>query len=182
MNKNQRSGVARCAAFLDEKCYANFADTLHRPDAPHAARMALLHSGVPWDLYELADFHEVADRYRVVGFIVPSPTDGVRAAQQWCDDHGVPYLEFAEGRCSEDPRPVRDFCVSHGIHCYNDEGHAVYVSQNMIALHARTSGAQHLKLPRRQQVTPLFPSAPAFEATEIPLHLQCGETAVFRLE
>lgn len=182
MNKNKRSGVAECAAFIDEKCYANFDDPLHRSAVPHLTRMALLHSGIPWDLYELSDFREVADRYRVVGFIVPAPTDGVHAAQEWCDNHGVPYLEFAEGHCSDDPRPVRDFCVSHGIHCYNDEGHAVYVSQNLIALHARTAGTQHLKLPQRHQITPLFPSAPAFEATEIPLSLQCGETAVFRLE
>ena len=174
--------VARCAAFLDERSYDVFDDPCHRSTVPHAARMALLHSGVPCDFYEISDFAEVASRYRVVFFIVPSPTDGVREAESWCVGHGVPYLEFAEGHCTEDPRPVRDFCVSHGLHCYNDEGHAIYVSQNMIALHARTSGTQHLKLPRRQQVIPLFPAAPAFEATEIPLQLQCGETAVFRLE
>ena len=182
MDNSVYSGVAECAAFVDERSYACFDEPTHRATAPYMARMALLHSGVPWDLYEISDFSEVADRYRVVGFIVPAPTENVRVAQSWCGKHGVPHLEFVEGECSDDPCAVREFCVSHGIHCYNDEGHAVYVLRSLIALHAKTTGTQLLRLPRRQRITPLFPTAPSFEANEIPLQLNRGETAVFRLD
>ena len=182
MNKNQRPGVAQCAAFIDERCYANFDDPLHRSAVPHLTRMALLHSGIPWDLYELSDFHEVADRYRVVGFIVPAPTDGVRAAQEWCDNHGVPYLEFAEGHCSDDPRPVRDFCKEHGLHCYNEDGHAIYVSRNLLAVHGAADGMTCLNLPTLRKVTPLFPPGEPQVASEIKVMVQAGETQVFRLD
>ena len=181
MTYHEAACVTRCAAFLDERSYAAFDEALYRPPCVHAARMAMLHSGVPWDIYEISDFAEVIGRYAVAAFIVPSPTPAVQSAQSWCVEHGVPFLEFAEGRCSDAPRVVRDFCVSHGVHCYADGDHAVYVGRGVIALHASSSGEQLIKLPNKQHITPLYPAGESWLGTQIPLCLKRGQTAVFRL-
>ncbi len=176
----ERGSVAQCAVFLDEEAFAAAAED-DRFASPHAARMALLHCGVPWDFYELRDFSEVIARYRVAGFIVPTPTNALRDAQRWCDDHGVPWLEFTENEPAKSPQVVREFCVAHGAHCYCEGGHAIYVAQNWLALHAASTGEQRLRLPRPCQITPLFPAGNACFASEITLQLKCGETAVFRI-
>ena len=182
MSDEDRSGIAECAAFVDERSYAFAVRGDHCFAAPHHARMALLHSGVPCDFYELADFPEVAPRYRAFFFIEPIMTEGLRKAMAWCDARRLPWMPFREGECTSDERPVRQFCLAHGLHCYNLDGHAMYISRNLVSLHARTSGYQTIQLPEVRKVTPLFPSGESFVSNQIALSLAVGETAVFRLD
>ena len=199
-----RASVAECAAFIDERSYACQKEPMDCSPTPHIARMAFLQSGVPCDFYELSDFREVVGRYRVVAFIVPLPTEGIQTAQAWCDDHGLPWLEFSgesmrlqyqasvplppvndfeDNACLEAATSIaRQFCVAHGLHCYNDSGSLVYAARNWITLHAATSGEQRVKLTGRRRIAPLFPAGTPWIGDEIVLRLPKGATAVFRLD
>ena len=199
-----RASVAEFAAFIDERSYAQQVEPLECAAAPHLARIACQQSGVPCDFYEASDFAEAAPRYRAVAFIVPAPTPAICAAQEWCDKQGMPWLEFTnetiriQGQAPIQLPPINDFadnasleaataitrqfCQSHGLHCYNESGDAVYVSRNWITLHAAATGEQRLKLPERRTITPLFPAGEPWTGDAITLHLPCGGTAVFRLD
>ncbi len=182
MNDEGRDSVAECAVFLDERAYALSLRGNERFTCPHAARMAVLQSGVPADYYELSDFQEVARRYRALFFIVPEATEKLREAEKWCDESNIPWREFAEGECTDDPRPVREFCKAHGLHCYNEDGHAMYVSRNLMAIHGAADGMTGIYLPNSRKITPLFPCGVPLKAREVKVMIRAGETKVFRLE
>ena len=199
-----RASVAECAAFIDERSYAQQEEPMACSATPHIGRMAFQQSGVPCDFFELSDFRDVAARYRVIAFIVPFPTEGIRDAESWCDEHGMPWMEFVgesvrfQGQAPQPLPPVNDFmdnscidaavgharqfCQAHGLHCYTDSGSVVYAARNWVTLHAAADGEQRVKLPERRTITPLFPAGEPWVGDEITLSLAKGGTAVFRLD
>ena len=204
LNDTDRGSVAEFAAFIDERSYAQQKEPMESSATPHLSRIACQQTGVPCDFYEISDFWEVVPRYRAVAFIVPASTTALHVAQAWCDGQRKPWMaftgehiqrqhqttiplppvnHFADNGCLQAATVItREFCKSHGLHCYNDSGDAVYVSRNWITLHAFASGEHRLKLPRQRKITPRFPRGDAWIGEEIILHLNCGGTAVFRLD
>ena len=96
-------------------------------------------------------------------------------------------MEFTDEKCvsceiSEVAAIVREFSVANGLHCYNSDGHAVYVSRGLIAIHGRADGVTELHFPQCQTIIPLFPKGETWEGRNFRLSISLGETLVYRLK
>ena len=54
---------------------------------------------------------------------------------------------------------ARAFCLAHGLHCYNSDGHAVHASRNLVARHGIRDGATTLRFGGAQDRHPAFSQA-----------------------
>ncbi|MBQ7393378.1 MAG: hypothetical protein IJV89_03390 [Lentisphaeria bacterium] len=175
-----RTSIAQCAAYMDETASA-FAEGDHVFQCTASGRTAISQSGVPVDYYELHDFADTVKRYKCVFFFVTARTAGLDAAEEYCRENHIPYLEF-DGITPVTPGDVRNLCIQAGAHCYcADFDAGVWCSCNIAAVIARESGVHTLRLPEKRKMIPLFTDGEAITSDHAEITLKCGEVAAFRL-
>ena len=192
-----RASAARLAVFADEKAPAE-------TDAPmgqhpggnvlYASRLPLGACGVPYDVFELADFDAVlaaktadgAPRYTAAVFLIHTHTPAMDAAVTAWQSAGRAALAADADTPPLTAQGIHNFCRDAGLHIYAAPEDVLYVSENWIALHAAEAGDKTLYLPRRCRITPVLTDegAPAASvaADRIDFTLRQHETRLFRLE
>ncbi|MBE6370632.1 MAG: hypothetical protein E7055_00980 [Lentisphaerae bacterium] len=181
LNDPHRESIAECSAWIDEQCFSG----LEHPEdfqCCKTGRFAIAKSGIPVDFYEIGDFKREIARYRAAVFFVPAPTPALREAQNYCRQHGIPFLEI---RGSEEPdaAEIRKFALNSGCFRYCENiGSTIYASRNLLGILAAENGCYHLHLPEKRKCFRLFhPDGPEWTDT-LETELKKGEIAAWRLE
>ena len=179
LKEPRRESVAECAAWIDETCFA-------QTDSPVSAccsggRIAIVQSGIPFDFYLMSDFDRTVERYRAALFFLPVPTPEAERAIAVCRTKGIPVLILSP-EVPVTAEKIRDFCVRSGIHCYNPDGDAVFVSRSYLAVHAAYRGEHPVILPNVRRILPRIPAGEAVVSDRITLFLESGDTALFQLQ
>lgn len=181
LHDEDRTGVAECAAYMDETASAYLEDD-RCWQCTRDGRTAIGQSGVPADYYELGDFAETVDRYKCVFFFVTARTAGLEAAERYCREKHIPFMEF-DGMTPVTPADVRQFGIRSGAHCYcADSDAGVWCSRNLASVVARKAGKHVLLLPEKRKMIPLFGGGDPVIGDRAEVFLNCGEVAAFRLE
>ena len=175
----RRESVAECAAWIDETSFA-------QTDSPVSSccsggRIAIVQSGIPFDFYLMSDFDRTVERYRAALFFLPVPTPEAERAIAVCRTKGIPVLILSP-EVPVTAEKIRDFCVRSGIHCYNPDGDAVFVSRSYLAVHAAYRGEHPVILPNVRRILPRIPAGEAVVSDRITLFLESGDTALFQLQ
>ena len=171
----------------DERSYANIFD--HSPlmnSLPHT-RIALGNTGIPYDLCACEDTEAILDRYKVVIFPFPVPSEAGERAMTLCRERGVPYLTATPTHPVLTANEIRDFCEQSGVHAYVPAVDVIYVGNGYIGLHAAEgtagSGEKTVTLPKTCRVTPLFGVDVTEQITDtVRFILEKHKTALFAVE
>jgi beta-galactosidase len=176
-----RASTAEVAVLVDERASAHL-------DNPGLARRCIYENrrplgltGTPYDIYSIADFAAIRERYRAFVFLCPFRTPAMAEAMDHCRRAGLPLLVADEDSPDLSVAALRSFYREHGLHCWCDTDDVVYASSRYLAIHAAAAGAKCLRLDAPRRITPLLDAGDGFVADRIELTLQAFETRLFRL-
>lgn len=197
LEDTQRGSTALLAVFADEAAPAE--SDFPMGQAPgcnvlYQSRIPLGACGVPYDVYELADFDAVlamktedgAPRYSAAVFLIHTHTAAMDAAIGKWKANGRPAFSVDPDTPPLTAHSLHNFCCTAGIHCFAAPGDVIYVNENWIAIHAAEAGEKTLRLPGQRQITPVLSDEPAGTGAIISDHitivLRQYETRLYRLE
>ena len=177
-----RASAAQVAVLADERGFAHLDDSVLARRCCYDNRLPLGLVGTPYDIYDVADFPAVRERYRAFVFLCPFRTPAMAEAMEHCRRSGLPFLVADETSADLSVATLRTFYRAHGVHCWCDTDDVVHASARYLAIHAATAGEKCLILDGPRRVTPLLDPGDSFHADRIVLDLEAFETRVFRLE
>ncbi len=148
--------ISEVAVLTDERSYANTFDGSPLMHSLHQTRIALGHTGIPYDLCACEDAEQILDRYKAVICPFPTPSEAGERAMTLCRERGIPCLTATPSHPVLTVSEIRGFCLNSGAHVYCDEGDVVYVGNGYIGLHAAEGGEKTLTLPKICRIRPLF--------------------------
>ncbi|MBE6813109.1 MAG: hypothetical protein E7523_09540 [Ruminococcaceae bacterium] len=181
-NDNDRFPSAETVLFIDEKAYLNnprHTDYVHRVNQ---TRGSMGNTGIPFDICMTEDAARVLHKYKAAIFTAPLPSDSGKNAAALCEEMHIPALHPTEEHPSFTKTELRDYLVSHGVHCYNEQDSVIYCGNGFVGIHVTKDGETQIKLPAKYKVRPLFGAD--FEEHEtdcIKIFLEKHQTAVFEL-
>ncbi len=128
------------------------------------------------------DSERIIGNYSAAVFTAPIPSEYGKAAIEICRDQGVPYLAASIENPSYTTDEIRQFFVSNGLHCYNENGNVIYCGEGFLAVHTVSGGEISINLPRKYKVKPLFGAdIPVCETDKITLNADKYDTIIFEL-
>lgn len=139
-------------------------------------------TGIPFDLCMTEDAHKVIGKYKVAIFTTPLPSESGKKAMSICENYNIPYL-FPEGNKIFISTPeLREFLVSNGVHCYNEDNNVVYCGGGYVGIHTSYEGKVEIKLPEKYKVRSLLGTYLAEQKNNvISLYMNKHDTALFEL-
>jgi len=177
----QRQSIAQLAVVVDENAYALTNDNALARRCCYDNRRPLGLCGTPYDIYDVADFPAIADRYRAFVFLCPHLTPAMADAIAGCRQQQQPLLVADADQPDLSTTLLRQFCRQHGLHCYCASDDVIYVNDSYIAIHANSAGTKHLLLDRSRRITPLLDNGDGHQADHLDLTLQACATRLFHL-
>ncbi len=183
MNKNSADyPCSETVLFIDERAYANIPRGNPLIDSVNRTRVAMGNTGIPFDLCMVEDAPKVLHKYRAAIFTAPIPSECGKKAVELCKNLNVSYVQTREEKPFYDTNELRDFLVSSGVHCYNDENCVVYAGGGYLGIHSVIDGEISINLPKKYRVKSLLGVAlPELETDKIIINMKKHDTAVFEL-
>ena len=168
-NKNTEDlPTAEVVLFIDEKAYANIPQGNHLLNTVNHYRITMSHAGIPFDMCLVEDAKEVINKYKCAIFTAPRPTENGKNAIEHYQKHSVPFIASTEDKTYYDINELRDFMVSLGVHCYNDNADVFYCGNGFIGIHKVDDGETKITLPKKYKIRPLLDAEKSqFEADTI---------------
>ena len=168
-NKNTEDlPTAEVVLFIDEKAYANIPQGNHLLNTVNHYRITMSHTGIPFDMCLVEDAKEVINKYKCAIFTAPRPTKNGKNAIELYQKHSVPFIASTEDKPYYDINELRDFMVSLGVHCYNDNADVFYCGNGFIGIHKVDDGVTKITLPKKYKIRPLLDAEKSeFEADTI---------------
>ncbi len=163
--------LAQTVVFVDEKAYHNNPKCSPLCDSVNRVRVAMGNTGIPFDLCMTEDAGKVLHKYKAAIFTAPLPSENSANAVELCEKFEIPYLHPDTEKSFYTTDELRDFLISNGIHCYNDEGNVIYCGGGFIGIHAVKAGGVKVTLPQKYKLRSLL-------GTELSL----GETDIFSID
>ena len=174
---------AEVVLFIDEKAYLN--NPRHTPfvHRVNQTRGSMGNTGIPFDICMTEDAARVLHKYKAAIFTAPLPSDSGKNAAALCEEMHIPALHPTEEHPSYTKTELRDYLVSHGVHCYNSDDSVIYCGNGFVGIHVTKDGEAEIRLPAKYTVRPLFGANCEEQTTDcIRLTMQKYETAVFMLK
>jgi hypothetical protein len=178
----QRQSIAQLAVVVDENAYALTNDNALARRCCYDNRRPLGLCGTPYDIYDVADFPTIANRYRAFVFLCPHLTTAMANAIAYCQQQQLPMLIADANQPELSISMLRQFCRQHGLHCYCESDDVIYVNNCYIAIHANSAGTKQLLLDRPRHITPLLDNDECVQADHLDLTLQACATKLFHLD
>ncbi len=144
------------ALFIDEKAYTNMERGNSQLNSVNHLRVKMGTAGIPFDMYLVQDAQKVLGKYKAAIFTAPVPTKEGKSAINLCKKLGIPYISADEGKIFYTTDELRDFLISSGVHCYNQEGNVVYCGNGILGVHSVKEGEIKITLPRKFGVRSLM--------------------------
>lgn len=173
---------AQTVVFIDEKAYLNYPRGSQLSHSVNIAITAMGNTGIPFDLCMTEDAEKVLHKYRAAIFPAPVPSAGGESAVEMCRKMKVPYIRASEEKPAFTAEELRDFLVSSGVHCYNNDGNVVYCGEGFLAVHSVSDGEIKVTLPKKFRLKPLPGTGfTECETDELILNMKQYETVVFEI-
>lgn len=181
-DKTQLYPSAETVVFIDEKAYFNNPRCTDVVCSVNNIRVAMGNTGIPFDLCMTEDAEKVIDKYKVAIFTTALPSESGKKAMELCESHNIPYL-FPEGDKIYISTPeLREYLVSNGVHCYNEDNNVIFCGGGYIGIHTSHEGEVQIKLPEKYKVKSLLGANLKEQETDaVSLYMNKHETALFEL-
>lgn len=147
---------AEVVLFIDEKAYANIPQGNHLLNTVNHHRIKMSHTGIPFDMCLVEDAEKVIHKYKCAIFTAPIPTKNGKKAIQLCEKLSIPFIASTEETPFYDTDELRDFLVSSGAHCYNNNGDVFYCGNGFIGVHTVNDGETKITLPEKFKINALL--------------------------
>ncbi|MBE6755643.1 MAG: hypothetical protein E7555_04210 [Ruminococcaceae bacterium] len=173
---------AQTVVFIDEKAYLNNPRDSHLCHCVNITRAAMGNTGIPFDLYMVEDAEEALHKYKAAIFPAPLPSESGKAAIDLCRKMNVPFIQADTEKSHFSTDELRDFLVSHGVHCYDSCGNVVYCGEGFLGIHTVNDGEINIPLPEKYKVIQILGTGFAECETElISLYMKKHDTVLFEL-
>ena len=174
--------TAQTVLFIDEKAYLNNPRGSCFCHSVNIIRSVMGNTGIPFDLCMTEDAQKVLHKYKCAIFTAPLPSVSGREAVELCEKLKIPYIHPCEEKSYFTVDELREFMISHGVHCYNSDGNVVYCGGGYLAVHSVVDGEVKIKLSEPYKVKPLSGvKCPESETDFISLQMTKHNTALFEL-
>ena len=179
-DKTKSYPSAETVVFIDERAYYNNPRCTDVACSVNNIRVAMGNTGIPFDLCMTEDAVKVVDKYKVAIFTTPLPSKSGKEAMSLCEKYNIPHL-FPDGDKIYISTPeLREFLVSKGVHCYNEDDNVIYCGGGYIGIHTAYEGEVEIKLPEKYKVKAILGANSEEQETDvISLYMNKHETALF---
>ena len=138
--------------------------------------------GANFDIYDISDFKDVADKYKAVIFLSGVKTNYMNEALDLCKKRGVKYISVSDIKKSFCAKELRAFWESAGAHIYCKTDDLVYANDNYIAIHSSSEGEKNIYLDGAHTYRELLcDNAPALTSDRITFNMKNNETKLFEI-
>ena len=143
---------AQVVLFIDEKAYLNNPRGSRYCHSVNIIRSAMGNTGIPFDLCMAEDAEKVLPKYKCAIFTAPFPSESGKGAVKLCEKLNIPYIYPDEAKSHFSVDELREFMISNGVHCYNEDGNVIYCSGGYIGVHSVADGEIKIKLPGKYRI------------------------------
>ncbi|MCR5149812.1 MAG: hypothetical protein K6B52_01130 [Clostridiales bacterium] len=178
LTKPNRKSVAQVAVFIDESAYKYMKDGALL-GAIYNQRKIFGFLGAPYDIYDISDFDEVADRYKAVIFMTGVKTQGLENSVGYCRKNNIPFLMNSSFHKFFSLKALKAFCRANGVHLYIDTEDLMYIGAGYIAFHATEGGEKTISFEKNVTLRSLFGEPETYSGKKVTVNMQKGETALF---
>lgn len=180
LNLPCRKSASQVAVLFDERCH-DYCNGQH-DYVSSRFRIPLGHSGVPYDIYEIADFEDIKDRYQVFVLIEPCHTAGYQRVEQVLQEMKKPFLRVEE-ETPLSPALFRDFFAANGVHVYCHQNAVIYANEHYLSV-CNGENAQDVTvyLPTVREITQLLEEGNASVDREFVITMKSYEHRLYRLK
>ncbi len=180
MDDALRRSIAEVAVITDENCMIYSDDRELCIKVLYSNRNPLGLFGAPYDVYDVSDFEDIKNYYKVFIILVPCLTTAIKEMIQSLDANRNIYFLADENSPVLTVNDLRQVAKHGGVHLYIDTEDVLYAGENYISIHAHTDGEKQVILKTKRLVIPLFSDEKPFLTDKIYIHMKKGETLMWR--
>ncbi len=167
---------------IDEKAYLNIPRNSELCHSVNITRIEMGNTGIPFDLCMAEDAEKVLHKYKAAIFTAPLPSEAGKRAIEFCKELGIPYIEATEKKPYSIKNELREFLISNGVHCYNEDNNVIYCGNGFLGIHTVNDGEVKITLPNKYKIRTLFGADFRECKTDIiTLYMKKHDTAIFEL-
>lgn len=97
-------------------------------------------------------------------------------------DHGSWQSLYIGAMGLYPPELFRGLARYKGLHCYSNDGDVMFISKDLIAIHASTEGVKTIRLPEERHVQSLWDNKNLGRLSQIRRYMRVGENALYMLD